>query len=114
MDQKMSYLLSCFDAVILSETISYQEIVDLLSNIREHVPAIVRKYESEFSKSFEEEQTDYVIDQRIKGDASLEEIRELCQTMSPKSTEISIAKRKHLKLIIIFIISAFLNGRAGC
>ena len=66
MDQKMSYLLSCFDAVILSETISYQEIVDLLSNIREHVPAIVRKYESEFSKSFEEEQTDYVIDVSIR------------------------------------------------
>lgn len=88
MDQEMNHLLSCFDAVILSETISYQEIVDLISNIREYVPAIVRKYESEFTKGFEEEQTEYVIDQRIKSDASLEEIRELCQAIRPKSSEI--------------------------
>lgn len=87
MDQEMRHLLACFDAVILSETISYQEIREVISNIREHVPAIIRKYESEFTKGFEEEQSDYVIDQRIKGSASLEEIRELCQTIEPNESE---------------------------
>lgn len=87
MDQEMGQLLSCFDAVILSETVSYQEIFEIIPCIREYVPSIVRKYESEFTKGYEEERTEYIIDQRIKGNASLEEIRELCQAIEQKQTE---------------------------
>ncbi|MBV7391186.1 MULTISPECIES: winged helix-turn-helix domain-containing protein [Enterococcus] len=81
MAKKTTQLVTCFDAVILSETISYQELDELMFNIRNQVPAIFRKYESKFAKNYEEERTEYSIDQWIKSDASLEEIRELCQTV---------------------------------
>lgn len=87
MSLETTQLLSCFDAVILSETIAYQEIVDLILGIRDHVPMIIRKYESDFTKSTEEEQTEHVIDRWIRVNASLEEIRELCQTITPRETE---------------------------
>lgn len=82
MDQEKRLLFSCFDAVILSETIAYQEIVALMPKLRGCVSAIVRKYESDFTKSYEEDQTDSAIDQWIRGNASLEEIREMCQTIN--------------------------------
>ncbi|MGM0214813.1 winged helix-turn-helix domain-containing protein [Enterococcus sp. AZ109] len=80
--QETGTFLSYFDFIILSETISYQEIIEIMPKIRKQVTAIVRKYESDFTKSYEEEQTEYAIDQWIEGSASLEEIRELCQAVN--------------------------------
>lgn len=82
-EQQTIQLFSLFDLVIISETIAYLEFVEIMRSIRDHAPVIVRKYESEFTRGYEEEQ-DYVVDQWIKGTASLEEIRELCQTINPQ------------------------------
>ncbi|MGG5317351.1 winged helix-turn-helix domain-containing protein [Enterococcus sp. AZ072] len=84
---KTEAILSYFSLVILSETISYQEIKAVVPIIRKHATAIVRKFESDYTKDFEEEQTEYVIDQWIRKDASLEEVRELCQAITQRESD---------------------------
>lgn len=84
---KVETILSYFSLVILSETISFQEIKEIVPTIRKQVTAVVRKFESEYTKDFEEEQTGYVIDQWIRKEAPLEEVRELCQSITQRESD---------------------------
>lgn len=84
---KIEEIISYFSLVVLSETISYQEIKEIVPAIKKHVTSVVRKFESEYTKDFEEEQTGYVIDQWIRKEAPLEEVRELCQSITQKESD---------------------------